>query len=63
MSIFLHDADDDADQDDDNDDAKATAIPRVFSGNSRAKDMEDKTMNVLKNGLWIWTLITHFLYL
>ena len=33
-----------------NDDAKAIAIPRVFSENSRAKNLENKTKNVLKNG-------------
>ena len=40
MSKFLHD-------DDDNDDAKAIAIPRVFSENSRAKtDRNDTKLNL-----------------
>ena len=37
MSKFLHvDDNDDDDDDENNDDAKAIAIPRVFSENSRA---------------------------
>ena len=43
MSQFLHD------DDDENDDAKAIAIPRVFSENSRAKNLENKTTIILEN--------------
>ena len=38
MSKFLNTEDNDDDEVDDNDAAKATAIPRVFSENSRAKN-------------------------
>ena len=43
MSKFLHaddnyENDDDAAADDDNEDAKAIAIPRIFSENSRAEN-------------------------
>ena len=46
MSKFLHDIDDDA-EDDTDDDAKAIAIPQVFSENSQAKNLENKTKIVL----------------
>ena len=51
MSQLLHAAyndDNDATHDDDVD-PKAIAIPQVFSENSQAKNMENKTNN-LKNG-------------
>ena len=40
MSKFLHD--------EDNNDGEATAIPPVFSENSQAKNLENKTKNDLK---------------
>ena len=40
MSKYLHD-DDNNDYDDNNDNAKAIAIPRVFSENSRAENLEN----------------------
>ena len=36
--------------DDNNDDAKAIAIPWVFCENCRAKNLVNKTKNILKNG-------------
>ena len=41
MSKFLND------DDNSNDDAKAIAIPRVFSENSRTKNLENMPENVL----------------
>ena len=44
MSQFLHD------NNKDNNDAKTIAMPRVLPKNSQAKNLENKTKNVLKNG-------------
>ena len=52
MSKYLHAADNDHaanDKVDDNDDAKAIAIPRVFSENSRAKNEEKFIDTLIKN--------------